>query len=604
MSDRKQILQFFQDDWTPFYKRYLSSFKGKQNLALCPFHNDKKPSLSIDPAKGLYFCHGCGKKGDAFHFYAKLHGLDDKRDYPKILQGIASDFGIENENKRARIVRTYDYTDAQGNLLFQVCRMDPKGFRQRRPGKGGQWIWDLKGIEPVLFNLPEVVKASEVLIVEGEKDCETARGLGFTATTCPMGAKKWREQYNESLTGKDVVLIPDNDPDGREHMTQVAMSLNRRPKTLKWLDLPDLPAKGDLSDFAATFPDLTIVAERLAVMIEGATPYEPSASKSIENVVMTVAEFQALNIPERETLLYPWLRGESITLVSGWRGSGKTWFALGICDALTKAKQFGPWNAEKARSCLFLDGDLPASDLLERINTLECDSPRFHVYSDYVANQWGLPRAHLLNESWRDKMTAILKARHIEVFVIDNIASLGFQSDENLKKDWDPVNQWLLKLRFDGISTILLHHTNKMGEQRGTSAREDNIDISIILRWPNDYTPEQGARFVIHFSKARIATRNLKLIADTEFSLNENEHNKATWFWANVKGQSKRAILKMIDEGIDTKAICEVLGVSRQYVSKTRLEAIKQGYLTEKNRLTQSGFWWVSEDTNFVNQAE
>ena len=107
----------------------------------------------------------------------------------------------------------------------------------------------------------------------------------------------------------------------------------------------------------------------------------------------------------------------------------------------------------------------------------------------------------------------------IKFWVIDNLASLASGIDENVKKDWDPINQWLLELRFSGITTLMLHHTNKEGGQRGTSAREDNIDISIMLKNARDYTPEDGARFIVHFTKQRIPTKDLQLISDTEFKL-------------------------------------------------------------------------------------
>jgi hypothetical protein len=97
------------------------------------------------------------------------------------------------------------------------------------------------------------------------------------------------------------------------------------------------------------------------------------------------------------------------------------------------------------------------------------------------------------------------------------LASVAGGLDENSRKDWDPVNQWLLELRFAGITTIMLHHTGKGGAQRGTSAREDNLDCSIILKSPPDYSPEDGARFICHFSKARVRSADLVKIQDTQF---------------------------------------------------------------------------------------
>ena len=157
--------------------------------------------------------------------------------------------------------------------------MDPKGFRQRhRNGTG--WVWNLKGVRRVLYNLPAVLKADEILITEGEKDVDELNSRGFTATTSPMGAKKWLPEYNEPLRKKNVVLIPDNDNEGREHMTRVAQSIHGTAKSLKWLDLPDLPTKGDVSDWLEKIEDPDEAGERLSILIDQAKIYKPPKKRT------------------------------------------------------------------------------------------------------------------------------------------------------------------------------------------------------------------------------------------------------------------------------------------------------------------------------------
>jgi DNA primase len=139
--EKQAILNHFSGDFKPFYSKYLKQIRSTGNgqlQALCSFHDDKNPSLSIDIATGQYFCHGCGKKGDFIHFYGKINGLDTRRDFGKILNGIADDFGIQAvEKPKPKMVKAYNYTDADNKLIFQVCRMDPKNFLQRQPnGKG------------------------------------------------------------------------------------------------------------------------------------------------------------------------------------------------------------------------------------------------------------------------------------------------------------------------------------------------------------------------------------------------------------------------------------------------------------------------------------
>jgi len=223
---------------------------------------------------GKAFCRQCWPKGgDIIDWHCRIDGMD--------LADLFKKYGITRGNGKPKLVKTYDYADAAGNVIFQVCRMEPKSFRQRRPdGKGG-WIWSLQGITPVLYRLPEVIKAEEVLICEGEKDADTLAALGLTATTCPMGAEKWRERYNEYLKGKRVVIIPDNDDAGRKHLAQVARSLVGAGIEARVVHMPD--GIKDVSDFAATFKEESEATERLAMMIDGAEPYKPSGEAETED---------------------------------------------------------------------------------------------------------------------------------------------------------------------------------------------------------------------------------------------------------------------------------------------------------------------------------
>ena len=94
----------------------------------------------------------------------------------------------------------------------------------------------------MLYHLPEVLEAIKkgetIYVCEGEKDADNLRKLGLQATTNPMGAGKWRPEYSESLTGANVVILPDKDEPGRKHAAQVAQSLIGKAKSIKVLELP------------------------------------------------------------------------------------------------------------------------------------------------------------------------------------------------------------------------------------------------------------------------------------------------------------------------------------------------------------------------------
>ena len=168
--------------------------------------------------------------------------------------------------------KEYSYTDESGMLLYQVIRLEPKDFRQRRPDGNGSWIWSLGETRRVLYRLPQLRPAIEsaetIYIVEGEKDADALGELGLTATTNAGGAKKWRLEYAETLRGADVVIVGDNDQAGRDHVTQVASSLRGVASRVRVLDLavawPECP---DISDWLAvghTVVELDVAYRRFA----------------------------------------------------------------------------------------------------------------------------------------------------------------------------------------------------------------------------------------------------------------------------------------------------------------------------------------------------
>jgi hypothetical protein len=234
--------------------------RGEGWQALCPAHDDTTPSLSLREGRDrqgqpctLLKCHA----GCSLEAICAALGIT-----PRQLFAVPRAPAAPPPRTRRRaadtlgdVVATYDYHAADGALLFQVVRYFPKTFRQRRPDPHDprRWIWNLKGIRPVLYRLPALraaIQRSETIwIVEGEKDVQRLVALGVAATCNPMGAGKWLPYYRETLRGVHCIILPDNDEPGRQHATQVAHSLQGVAASIKVLALPDLPPKGDVSDW-------------------------------------------------------------------------------------------------------------------------------------------------------------------------------------------------------------------------------------------------------------------------------------------------------------------------------------------------------------------
>lgn len=232
-------------------------------------------STAVDLKAGTFFDHEAGKGGGVLDLVMLKRHVDKQgalawlREHKHLA-----------EPSKLNIVATYPYTDQDGKLLYEVVRLDPKDFRQRRPDGAGGWLWKMKGVERVLYRLPSVLAAVQagqtVYVVEGEKAANALAELGLTATCSPGGACKWRDSYSPTLAGADVVLLPDNDEPGRNHVAMVAKSLStfvHRTASLRVLELPDLPDKGDVVDWIAAGG----TAEALARLTEEAP--EPVASQ-------------------------------------------------------------------------------------------------------------------------------------------------------------------------------------------------------------------------------------------------------------------------------------------------------------------------------------
>ncbi len=205
-------------------------------------------SLSVNLDKDTWYSHETEAGGGVIDL-VRLYGGECPGDWLRD-RGFLKDEPVRSESPAA----TYDYVDEHGEILFQVVRKAGHDFRQRRPdGKGG-WTWSTKGVKQVPYLLPEILTASAgepVFVVEGEKDVDNVRALGLLATCNAGGAGKWRDHHAEHLRDRHVVILPDNDEQGRKHAQQVEQSLKGVARSVCVVELPNLPPKGDVSDWIA-----------------------------------------------------------------------------------------------------------------------------------------------------------------------------------------------------------------------------------------------------------------------------------------------------------------------------------------------------------------
>jgi replicative DNA helicase len=232
-----------------YYSNRVPGLKqsGKELRGPCPVHRGKDANFSVNMETGLAQCHSqCGRGFDIISLEMELAGVA----FPQAKERVYDLVGRPRVPWEDRnIEATYDYTDEAGKLLYQVVRLHGKQFRQRRPDGQGGWSWGLGDAPRVPFQLPKLKGADFAAVCEGEKDCRTLERLGIVATCNNGGAGNFKAELVPYFTDKRIAIFPDNDEPGRDHALKVAALLTPVAKSLKIVELPDLPAKGDVTDF-------------------------------------------------------------------------------------------------------------------------------------------------------------------------------------------------------------------------------------------------------------------------------------------------------------------------------------------------------------------
>jgi len=233
-----------------------------------------------------------------------------------------------------------------------------------------------------------------------------------------------------------------------------------------------------------------------------------SAHAEVKTLVsITLHDFLNHVIPEREMILAPVIPTQGLVMLYAMRGIGKTHVSLSVALSVATGSGMlgGRWKAEKTRRVLFVDGEMPAIVLQQRLAAMVASTGQELPENDYlqiITPDWqelGIP--DLATVAGQAAIEQHLQG--VELLILDNLSSLCRSGKENEAESWLPVQEWMLSLRKRGISVMLVHHAGKTGAQRGTSKREDLLDSVIALKRPADYESSQGARFEIHYEKAR-----------------------------------------------------------------------------------------------------
>jgi len=299
-----------------------------------------------------------------------------------------------------------------------------------------------------------------------------------------------------------------------------------------------------------------------------APPIDPAESTRLNAV--QIDDFLAVDFPPRPFLLAPWMRAKSLSMLSAWRGTGKTMLSLGIGYAVSAGGRFLHWHAPEPQGVLYVDGEMAAGDMQSRLRMIEAASDRKAdpaklriVTPDLVDG----PMPDLSTEAGHALVNRALRP-DTRLIVIDNLSCLARTGVENDAESWTSVASWALDMRRQGRSVLFIHHAGKQGQQRGTSKREDLLDTSIALTRPPGYLPSDGLRARVEFTKARGLYGDA--VATVDVGLEPGPTGAPAWTWAKVGDEEGEEIERMLAEGRSVRDIERATGINRGKVFRTK----------------------------------
>lgn len=244
------------DEFVKHFNGVKRSGNGKYKaLCPCPYHNDKKPSLSISLGKENRILLKCFSNCHYLDILAAA-GLTEadlfNNDRAKQKKQEKSWKDKLTDYVKKPIEAVYDYKDATGKYLYSKIRFEGKEIKCGVIDKKNN-TYTLNKPEGVycLYNLPAALKAIKksfpVYITEGEKDVDTLKNLGFTAVTAGS-VSDWRSEFAHYFTGARVVILPDNDTPGLDLKDRIIKDIRPFAHSIKWV-ITSKAEHGDVTDY-------------------------------------------------------------------------------------------------------------------------------------------------------------------------------------------------------------------------------------------------------------------------------------------------------------------------------------------------------------------
>jgi hypothetical protein len=324
-------------------------------------------SKELDLVKGAWYDFEADAGGGAVDIVKQYGKLGISGSVADVLE---RDFGIQKQAQKALepkqyIQHIYSYFDTDGAEAYQACRLYPKSFRLRQPDGRGGYLYSVKDIEPLPYNLPAIMQHQDqpVFIVEGEKCADVLIEAGLVATTNHGGSGKWLDTHSTHLAGRSVIVLPDNDQAGRTHADKVIASLWGVAERIKRIDLPGLQEKGDVADFLSerTLDELMDIVRQAPVVTAQPEPGDevPAVEDADGNEIVpfeTLDQDAVWSMPPVEFLVDQLLPESAFCMMYGAPGTGKSFLAIDMALSVAHGTEWQGFEVKQG-SVLYIAGE-------------------------------------------------------------------------------------------------------------------------------------------------------------------------------------------------------------------------------------------------------
>ena len=421
----------------------------------------------------------------------------EKPKRPEKYMGVAGDLGSATA--------CWEYLDTEGKLIAKVTRFDPPSGKEFRP-------WDAKTGKMKaperrpLYNQPGISNSEDVLLVEGEKCAQALIEQGFCATTAMNGANAPIHKTDWTpLTGKNVVIWPDNDKPGKAYAQSVGKALVKIAKRVDILMPPkEAPPKWDAADAVEEEIDLRAflkITGRRRVL--GKIP------------TFTMGELFDDDSPMPDDLLAPRILNEGgILLLGGAPKVGKSDFLLHLLAHMAAGEPFLGMTPSRPLKVFYLQSELHYHYLRERVKNLSLDKDLMENVRRNMVTTAQLQR--VLDEDGVEDIALSIEEAFTEgpdVIVVDPIRNVFDGGTHTGGENDNAAMMFFLRQRVEKLrelvnpdaALILAHHTRKIPKQQmdeepfhafsGAHALRGYYTSGMLLMRPDEKKPERRLFF-------------------------------------------------------------------------------------------------------------